>query len=153
MRADAHADHATRPRSPLPAAPFPDVPPLDGRFPTEDGAVDAVEGGSLRSFDPDPVDDGPATGGAVGAGETTGDPPRDPSEAAANAIPAIASVTATASASVLRARGRRSGTTGAGASSLASSATQLVSAGGTVTAPAAPVSRSCTATSAAAAEP
>jgi hypothetical protein len=75
-----------------------------------------------RSFDPAPAEDGEPRIGPDTAGDTVGDPPCDPRDAAAYAIPASASAAAMAIESVLRARGRRSGMTGAGASILTRSA-------------------------------
>ena len=106
-----------------------------------------------RSFDPAPAEGGGTRIGADTAGDTVGDPPCDPRDATAYAIPANASAAATAIDRVLRARGRRSGMTGAGTSILARSAAHPDSAAGAATAAAAPVRRSWTSRMDAAADP
>src|SRR5438067_12543332 len=133
-----------------PAPPCAEAPEPEGRWLAVGGTVLAVGPGALRP--PCDPNDGPASAGAVVTGDTAGEPscdPRDP----AYAIPASARAAATAIESVLRGRGRRSGTTGAGASILAMRVAHPASTEGTATAAAAPVRRSWTAMRAAAAAP
>src|SRR2546427_10005768 len=107
-----------------PAPPRADGSEPEGRTLPEGGAVLAVEPGALRR--PCDPENGPTTAGAVVAGGTTGGPSGNPRDAA-YAMPASARAAATASESGLRGRGRRSGTTGARAPILSSSAARPAS--------------------------